>query len=101
MSYDFVSSSHWVFSTNISANFEPKIYKEASQHKEWCDAMDSKLAAMKANNTWTVMPFPPNKNTVGCRWVYKIKYGSNGIIERHKARFVAKGFNQKEGDDFF
>lgn len=34
-------------------------------------------------------------------WVYKIKYGSDGIIERHKAQLFTKGFNQKEGVNFF
>lgn len=91
LSYDKVSSS----------TFEPKNYKEASIHKEWCEAMNMELDAMAANNTWTIMPLPPNKNTVGCRWVYKVKHGSNGTIERYKARLMAKGFNQKEGIDYF
>lgn len=54
--------------------------------------MNDKLKAMHANHTWSTFPLPANKNVVGCRWVYKLKYGSDGNIERHKPRLVAKGF---------
>lgn len=38
---------------------------------------------------------------VGSKWVFKVKYKSNGTIERHKARLVAQGFTQTAGLDFF
>jgi hypothetical protein len=36
---------------------------------------------------------------VSSKWLYKIKHATDGSIEKHKARFVARGFSQKEGID--
>ena len=62
--------------------------------------MHAEIDALKANYTWTLTAFPPNKKPIGCKWVYKIKYNPDGSVERYKARFVAKGYNQQEGLDY-
>jgi len=62
--------------------------------------MQDELQALAANNTWQLTPLPSGKKTIGCKWVYKIKYHYDGTVERHKARVVAKGFTQLEGLDF-
>nr|GEY70564.1 retrovirus-related Pol polyprotein from transposon TNT 1-94 [Tanacetum cinerariifolium] len=50
--------------------------------------MNSKLDALEQNKTWTIEKLPPNKKALGCKWVYRIKYKSDGTIERFKARLV-------------
>jgi hypothetical protein len=37
---------------------------------------------------------------VTSKWVYKIKHATDGSVDKYKARFVAKGFSQKEGEDY-
>jgi hypothetical protein len=37
---------------------------------------------------------------VTSKWIYKIKHVADGRIEKYKARFVARGFSQKEGEDY-
>lgn len=55
---------------------------------------------MEDNDTWTMEKLPPGKKALGTRWVYKIKYNSDGSIERHKARLVVLGNHQIAGIDY-
>jgi hypothetical protein len=43
---------------------------------------------------------PKGRKLFKCKWVYKTKYALDGSVERHKARFIAKGFYQIEGIDY-
>jgi Reverse transcriptase (RNA-dependent DNA polymerase) len=52
------------------------------------------------NKTWTLVPLTKGKKPLGCKWVFKIKYHSDGIIERHKVSLVAKYFTQIYGLDY-
>uniref|UniRef100_A0A2N9IXE5 Integrase catalytic domain-containing protein n=1 Tax=Fagus sylvatica TaxID=28930 RepID=A0A2N9IXE5_FAGSY len=73
---------------------EPSFYKIAAQHSQWCIAMQDEFDALQKQGTWSLVPPPPHKNIVGCKWVYKLKRHSDGTIARYKARLVAKGFHQ-------
>jgi hypothetical protein len=39
--------------------------------------------------TWDLVKLPAGKKPVGCKWVYNVKYGVDGSIERYKARLMA------------
>jgi len=46
------------------------------------------------------MPSPERKFVVPSKWIHKIKHVVAGNVEKYKARFVACGFSQKEGQDY-
>ena len=52
------------------------------------------------NDVWDVVPRPEGTSVVTSKWIYKIKHAADGSIEKYKARFVARGFSQKEGIDY-
>ena len=62
--------------------------------------MQQEIQALKNNRTWDVYDLPPDKKALECKWVFKIKYNSNGTVERYKARLVIFSNHQVEGITF-
>lgn len=79
---------------------EPNSVSQALKDPNWRNAMGDEFNAQVRNDSWDLVPHNPNKNIVGCKWVYTIKRLPDGSIERYKARFVAKGFSQQPGIDY-
>jgi len=53
---------------------------------------DEEKTALHANETWKLTYLPLEEENIGSRWIYTIKFVSNGQIESLKARLVAKGY---------
>ena len=71
---------------------EPTRYEEASKEEKWVKAMDAEMQAVQKNQTWDLVRLLEEKQAIGCRWVFKTKYKSDGSVDKYKARLVAKGF---------
>ena len=52
------------------------------------------------NDVWEVVPRLEGKSIVTSKWIYKIKHVAHDNVEKYKARFVARGFSQREGEDY-
>jgi hypothetical protein len=79
---------------------EPTSYEEVAKKKEWKDAMVEEYQSIVKNDVWDVVPRPKEKTIGSSKWIYKTKLSTDGSIEKYKARFVARGFSQKEGIDY-
>jgi len=62
--------------------------------------MVEEYISIMVNDVWEVMPRPQDRSMEGSRWIYKIKYAAEGSVEKYKARFVVKGYAQKEGINY-
>jgi len=82
---------------------EPQTYEDAMnspQRDEWIAAMNAEMESLFANQTWELTEVPSGTRVLPVKWLFKIKRGANGEVQRFKARLVAKGFRQREGIDF-
>ena len=59
------------------------------------------MDSLVSNNTWELSDLPPGSKAIGCRWVFRIKYHTDGSIQTFKARLVIQGFSQRQGVDYF
>lgn len=85
---------------NDLSKAEPSNVSDALQNQVWKDAMSEEYQSIMKNNVWEIVPRPIKKSVVSSKWLFKIKHVVVGSIEKHKARFVAKGFSQREGIDY-
>ena len=84
---------YFVFVSTLSYVSIPKSTSEALSHPGWKQAMAKEMNALYSNDTWELVAFPPGKSLVGCRWVYTVKVGPDGQIDRLKARLVANYYD--------
>ena len=63
--------------------------------------MTEEMDVLYSNGTWELVALPPVKSLVGCRWVYTLKVGPDGKIDRLKVCLVAKGYTQQYGLDYY
>ena len=62
--------------------------------------MLDEMTSIEASGTWWLIEPPPHTRSIGLKWVYKAKKDASGIVTKHKARLVVKGYVKHQGIDF-
>ncbi|CAI7875861.1 unnamed protein product [Closterium sp. NIES-53] len=81
----------------------PRSYAEAIEgpySSQWQAAMDAEMASWKSTGTYVDEVSPPGANIVSGMWIFRVKRPP-GSPPAFKARYVARGFSQRQGVDFF
>ncbi|CAI7777395.1 unnamed protein product [Closterium sp. NIES-53] len=81
----------------------PRSYAEAIEgpySSQWQAAMDAEMASWKSTGTYVDKVPPPGANIGSGMWIFRVKRppGSPPVF---KARYVARGFSQRQGVDYF
>ncbi|CAI7807781.1 unnamed protein product [Closterium sp. NIES-54] len=81
----------------------PRSYAEAIEgpySSQWQAAMDAEMASWKSTGTYVDEVPPRGANIVSGMWIFRVKRppGSPPVF---KARYVARGFSQRQGVDYF
>jgi len=75
-------------------------FKEEVQESVWVDATVEAYDSIVHNNVWDVASRLEEKSVVISHWMYKVKKAVDGSVEKHKARFLARGFSQVEETNY-
>ena len=99
VSFKKLSPTFKAFVANLSS-CEPipsTIYK-APFAPRWKHAIFEEMGALK--HTWELVDLHLGKRPMECKWVFTAKHNADGIVERYKAKLVAKGLTQTYGVDY-
>ncbi|CAI7848043.1 unnamed protein product, partial [Closterium sp. NIES-54] len=107
----FAAALHHLVSTLLAPEGDPdapdiptpRSYVEAIEgpsSSQWQAAMDAEMASWKSTGTYVDDVPPPGANIVSGMWIFRVKRppGSPPVF---KARYVARGFSQRQGVDYF
>ncbi|CAI7907849.1 unnamed protein product, partial [Closterium sp. NIES-54] len=81
----------------------PRSYTEAitcPYSSQWQAAIDAEMASWKSTGTYVDEVSPPGANIVDGMWIFRVKRPP-GSPPAFKARYVARGFSQRQGVDYF
>ena len=74
---------------------------EALSNPDRKQAVVEEMTTLHSSGTWDLVPVPVGKTPIGCHWVYIVKIGPDGRVDRIKARLVANGYTQVYGFDYY
>ncbi|CAI7757901.1 unnamed protein product [Closterium sp. NIES-53] len=105
---DFAAACRLDYATSLvaesaSASICPPSVGEAIEgpySSLWQAAMDAEMASRKSTGTYINELPPPGANIVSGMWIFRVKQPP-GSPPAFKTRYVARGFSQRQGVDFF
>lgn len=103
--HDFTENFRLFLTIDGSGNKIPRTVQEAKSlpdAEKWAECWESELNSLLENDVGVLVPqaeVPKGQKVLKSRAVFKIKY-KNGTIDKYKARFVACGYDQREGIDY-
>jgi histone deacetylase 1/2 len=65
------------------AELEPKNVKTALSEPKWRLAMQVEYKALVDNKTWTLVPLPPHRKAIGCKWIFRVKENPDGTVNKY------------------
>jgi hypothetical protein len=82
---------------------EPKTFNEAINSElkeEWQQAVNCEMISIYKNGVWHEVNLPLGIKPLTTKWIFKVKRGKQGQVEKFKARLCVRGFEQQKGIDF-
>ena len=67
---------------------------------DWYKCSDDEIAQLLTEETWELVPCPPDRKPIKSKWVYRIKRDSLGNVIKYKGRLCACGYSQVHGVDY-
>ena len=68
--------------------------------QKWLEAIKFEMESMKINGVWTLVDPSKGIKSIGCKWIFKRKRGTDGKVETYKTNLVVKGYYQYYGFDY-
>ena len=68
--------------------------KQLPDFPQYYEAMKTEYKQLNELDTWEVVDRPTHRKVLSGRWVLRTKQGADGKVEKYKARYCARGFEQ-------
>lgn len=95
ISYNSLSSNHKNFILQISSQYEPRFNHEVVSFPHWMTNMSEELSSMETNNTWSIVPLPTDKHSIGCQWFTRLSMRQMARWIGTKLVWLPKGIPNK------
>ena len=63
---------------------DPYSYEEACHDPIWKSSMEEEFNYLQENETWELVPLPPKRKLVQCKWIFQKKIATDGSDVKYK-----------------